>query len=363
MKHSASEIQIFSELPEETIWQSLRLFTYKRNIQRHAESRGLAIPTDDVCDAVSGAMQQAYEFFTSSKNVGLSANPLLTYYGVTNILNATSIIMSALDPKIQHHGMTLEAPSDPSASIGDFSARIQGGESGAFKVHLAAMEDASKFPYGEPWSLKEIVGSIPDMLSVFTATYQGTAPFCIPIQEVLRKTGNLDRIARSDMDSFAEVSRALDRIVGLSEMYLTKGIQELSDFIILRRKLDYDDVTITSLSRQRFLRLYHSKKDVDCSMPVDLLFLVGTYILGMIARYHPGRWSRFVMADDTGERLLVEQFLTVARRMVPNLALNRIYGRPHIYVTERQGILDLKRDWSKKELVELIQQVQKSDKP
>ena len=61
------------------------------------------------------------------------------------------------------------------------------------------------------------------------------------------------------------------------------------------------------------------------------------------------------MNDTTGERLLIERLLYHAKRMIPNMVLDFIYGYKNIYVTEKYSITDTVKLVSEHEVQELIQ--------
>ena len=72
------------------------------------------------------------------------------------------------------------------------------------------------------------------------------------------------------------------------------------------------------------------------------------------------------MNDKTGEKLLVERFLYYARRIIPNIVLDTIYGKRITYVTEKYFAEDKIEHVSEYEVLELIQkevyrQVNKND--
>jgi len=55
-----------------------------------------------------------------------------------------------------------------------------------------------------------------------------------------------------------------------------------------------------------------------------ILMLMGLYALGHLSRYFPEQWNPFVRMDPTGERMVVERFLQIALRYIPNLVLNAL---------------------------------------
>jgi hypothetical protein len=61
---------------------------------------------------------------------------------------------------------------------------------------------------------------------------------------------------------------------------------------------------------------------------------MGLFMLGYLSRYHPERWNPFVRSDNTGERLVVERYMAICARYLPNLVLNEIKLRRVQFVNE-----------------------------
>lgn len=59
------------------------------------------------------------------------------------------------------------------------------------------------------------------------------------------------------------------------------------------------------------------------------------FALASLCRYHPEKWSPFVLKDTTGERLLIEKFLFFARRIIPNIVLNKIVDNDVQYTSKK----------------------------
>lgn len=87
---------------------------------------------------------------------------------------------------------------------------------------------------------------------------------------------------------------------------------------------------------------------------------MGLYALGTLNRYNPERWHPFVQSDTTGERLLVERFLRISQRVIPNLALNAIYNCRVSFVQHFSGIYDSTPRFSTDDLKDMMKQIRDS---
>jgi len=83
---------------------------------------------------------------------------------------------------------------------------------------------------------------------------------------------------------------------------------------------------------------------------------MGLFVLGYISRYRPVVWTQFIRTDSTGELHLIEQFIRSARRVIPNLALNAIFGKRVRFVTRPIEVLDLSETLSRDDVRNLIRE-------
>lgn len=83
---------------------------------------------------------------------------------------------------------------------------------------------------------------------------------------------------------------------------------------------------------------------------------MGLFILGSLSRYRPEIWNPFIKNDSTGEKQLLEKFINICKRYLPNLALNALYEIHIRFLTRSYSILDLSKEINENELEEKIKQ-------
>ncbi len=84
------------------------------------------------------------------------------------------------------------------------------------------------------------------------------------------------------------------------------------------------------------------------------MYLMGLFALGTLSRYHADFWSPFVRNDTTGERWLVEEFVALAARHMPNLVLNMLVGDDLVFAATREGVRDESSQLTEADVRELI---------
>jgi len=336
--------QIPAENPIFAQWQLLAQYTYTPNIERYLQNKGCPTFNEIDIEFISGSIRQAEAYFSAARTSPLDVSPLLTYYGASNLLFGSAFLLYGTHQRVDHHGIKLIRDSVRSANrIGESLIKPVNQSSGALHYLCTVFSDGCLLVNGDHWTLSEILGSIPELKHDFEACYSDLSPFTIPVEIVKKRKKPFERVRKSELLRFSDIDELVSRIPGYSSNYLRPLWQGDGDFVIMYRKLDSSDVGVYSTYGQKFLQIAHAKNG-NMLVPSQLiLFFMGLYALGTLNRYYPERWNSFAQRDGTGERLLVEKFLGVCQRAIPNLVLNEIYGKQVRFVRHLDGVFDLER--------------------
>ena len=136
---------------------------------------------------------------------------------------------------------------------------------------------------------------------------------------------------------------AIERIVDFSKEYLKAQIT--NDYIILREKLTSTDIGTYSISGQKYLINEFEIGSNKYHLNQIMSFFLGLYSLSVLSRYHPALWYEFIQKDETGERSLIENFLSVSARKLPNIVLDLITGKENRFQPSITGYVDLSKDY------------------
>lgn len=316
---------IFSENPENDLWRELLQFTYEANIKRYLDKKGI-IADEETTSCIVGSFLQANEYYKSAKEANLQIAPLLLYYGSTNLLYGMANLLSGSINKIKNHGMTINIPEEMNF-IADTEIRFLSPADGGVHVVARAMGFEPDLTGFGDWKLREFLDSIAEISSDFMQCYE-TKVSCIAMLDVFNTPdGKVEKIyfSEENRDCLIALLQAVD---GFDKSYLrattAKEHETGKEYFILRHKLIGKDISERSYSGQPYLRAGHIKNSQLITVPTVLNMYVTLYALASLCRYHPERWSPFVLKDTTGEKLLIEKFLYYARRMIPNFVLNKI---------------------------------------
>ena len=333
-------IKIFTEEPEQELWQFLLQFSYKANIIRYFEENKVfnklektEKELDTLSNCIAGALLQANEYFKASKSVSLQVEPVLLYYGTTNLLYAMSVLLNGSMPHISNHGMHIEV-SEVETFIADTKIRFEQYSNGG--IHIFAKDLGLQYNLCEfrPWCLGDFLDSIAEINVDFERCYQKRISHILPLEVIRTPEGVVEKVY-PPTDTGLEI---LKQIEGFSKSYLKPqwGRDRYgNEYIVLHHKMNGKEIHQTAYSGQPYLQIAHKKEGKLITITKEINMYVSLFILGSLCRYHPEIWNPFVIQDSTGEKLLVEKLLYYSRRMLPNIVLNRIMNKQVIFVSDK----------------------------
>lgn len=347
--------KIFTENPEDDLWQELLRYSYKANVKRYLDEHSLAY-NDDVINCIIGSVLQAHEYYSASKNVNLQISPLLLYYGTTNLLFGIGTLISGTIPNIQKHGMKPNS-STIQNYIADTSVTFPDPECGGihqFTKWFGYTEDLAKLG---SWRLMDFLSSIAEINDDYQRCYSEKYGNILMLDIFQTPTGQVERIYCPKEDASTILSK-LENVEGFNKSYLRPqtghDFSQTPDYLILRPKMCSKNIKKLSFSGQPYLQAGIEKNGKSVTIPTLFNMYISLFIMSSLCRYHPEKWGPFVLNDETGERLLFEKLMYYARRMIPNMVLNKIYDQNIVYVTQQYAEKEMVKHVGEHEVKELI---------
>ena len=327
--------RIFTEEPEQELWRSLLQYSYKANILRYYEENQIEkSEKDDVLtNSIAGALLQADEYYKASKIVSLQVEPLLLYYGTTNLLYAMSILMTGSIPIIKNHGMRINVDQEKTFIAETeiiFEHYLDGGLH-HFARNLGFLDNLCNY---RSWELRDFLDSIAEIKDDFERCYSDRRSHILLLNVFKTPYGMAEKVYLEK----DEVIPVLSQVDGFEKAYLNP--QSASDrnnnsYIVLHRKMNSKGIHQVSYSGQPYLQVGHEKEGKIITVSKELNMYIALFALGSLCRYHPEKWNPFVTQDSTGEKLLIEKMLYYSRRMLPNIVLNNILGKQVVFVSDK----------------------------
>ena len=364
--------KIFTEEPEQEQWKSLLQYSYKSNIKRYFQEHDFPVNDnvnaednfDVLANAIAGALLQADEYYKASKAVSLHVEPLMLYYGTSNLFYAMSILTTGKKIDIGNHGMKIEVDADLEY-IADTKIKFFGSANGGvhiFAKNLGFDKDLCQFTQSGPdgkerWMLSEYLDSIAEICDDFNRCYPKRTSRVLMLDVVKTADGVVEKIHIND-EGFTEYS-LVDDIEGFTNAYLHPSLGRARDstkHLVLRHKINGKKIERTSYSGQPYLCIAHKVNGKLITIPEELNMYISLFVLGNLCRYYPDKWYPFVTQDSTGEKLLVEKLLYFSRRILPNIVLDRIVGEHISFVSDKYRPDDRVRFVGDHEVKEIVQE-------
>lgn len=356
--------KIASEDPVTDQWQLLSQYAYPRNVTEHFRARNIPDVSSEVSEYVAGCVLQGQAYFDAAAIAPLHIRPLLLYYGTTTLSSAMVTLLTGRVPTISNHGMRLVVPTPNGGSMRISESVVKPIDPQNGGLHAFCTIHPGLDLMGSDWSVEELFGSIPDLLSDYEACYPTAEPFVIPLEVVLTRRMPFERVeVQWIAKHFPDATAALSSVEGLSRQYLAPQVTD--SFVLLWRKRSSipEETGIYSISGRKFLQCAHKKGGRSVTPEPLIVIIMTLFALGVLSRYHPGIWTPFVRNDTSGERLVVQKFLNIAQRYVPNLILNYLNGQRILFVNEREGVTDLTLTLSERDIAEIVEQYLREHHP
>lgn len=328
-------IKIFTEEPEQELWRSLLQYSYRANILRYFDESNITrtVGDDVLVNSIAGAILQADEYYKASKTVSLQVEPLLLYYGTTNLLFAMSVLLTGSIPEIKNHGIHISIDQEKNF-IAETEVSFDHYSDGGFHCFAKNLGFNDNLCNYKPWVLLGFLDSIAEIKEDFERCYRNEKSHILKLDVIKTPDGMVEKIYLED----DEVTSTLSKVEGFEKAYLRPqraSSREGDSYIVLHRKMNGKVIHQVSYSGQPYLQVGHVKGGTTLTIPKEMNMYISLFVLGSLCRYHPEKWNPFVTQDSTGERLLFEKMLYYSRRMLPNIVLNNILKKQVVFVSDK----------------------------
>lgn len=334
-------------------WKLLSRYSFPANIKRYFENKGYSY-NDSIIQLISASLIQAESYFQISRNASLYIKPVLVYYGTINLMLGATTLLNGEKLEIKGHGVYCNLDSSNPDRLGDSTLIINNKKhSGFYEFQCSFFKGDDKLS-GTKWTLSDIFSNVPDLKSDFEICYPDLAPSVVPVEVVQLKNKTIERIYNSDMEMFSSFQDVFSKIPHFKEYYMEP--QLLEDKIILNRKLiNFKDIGIYSIYGRKYFQLFHDKNGKNIILEPLMNIYCGLFALSHLARYYPEIWNPSLQNDITGEKLIIEKFIDVSIRLVPNFILNYLENTNISFVNETEGYSDLRFATLESDVKEMVE--------
>lgn len=363
---------LVSERPIESIWLRLRqlqsVTLARRLIEDRALSTGIELTSDVIqskADGLAYALRNASDYFQTSDHRNVSQRVLNLYYGTlafafAELLAAPTGAVSVANIETntkQGHGLyTIDGQAD---GLEDLVVGVI--SSGFFPAWMRTMGmHASHVPAkkprrysdlaamtGAPWtSVERLFAVIPEIGDLFADIFPSAAAWVEPRGDM---KGNIagGRIATAELGrSYIRLVDEFGRLGPTDIAEFPGPISEISELASegdgrhFRVLVDH----VGQSNAWEVLELHHSPFKRSALLKPVLAgvtayranCLVLLYALSIVVRYRPGLWRRVQEGDLDHLRVLIEAFLTIVERILPEQFLESVSGQ-RVYAKQPSG--------------------------
>ena len=321
---------IFTENPEEEIWNHLLQYTYKSKIEKYFEAKNIKF-NEEIFDEIKCSILQAKEYYRLSKDADISVKPLLIYYGTINLLTACSLLISGEKIIITNHGMKIDE-TGVDGSLGSWNVRFNNITDGGIHVFLKCITKGKVESVDGVWKLNELLMSIPEISEIENLCYSNALPYCLPLNVICMDNETIETI---NVNSYTieQVKEFLSEVDGFQNNYIKPTFK--NDNFILKHKYLADDISYETISGHKYLLRSHIKNGKKVILPQWTYYTICLFGLSTLCRYNPKTWNKFVTYDEYNEKLLVSKFLALCIRLLPNFCLNIIDNKSYQFTNKK----------------------------
>lgn len=340
---------IFTENPEEEIWNHLLQYTYKSKIEKYFEAKNMKF-NEEIFDEIKCSILQAKEYYRLSKDADVSVKPLLIYYGTINLLTACSLLISGEKIIINNHGMKIDE-SDVDGSLGSWSIKFNNITDGGIHVFLKSITEGKVECVESVWKLNELLMSIPEINEIEHLCYSNSIPYCLPINEICMDNETIETI---DVNQYTieQIMDFLSEVDEFQKNYINPKYQ--NNIVILKHKYLAKDISCETISGRKYLLRSHIKNEKKVLLPQWAYYTISLFALSSLCRYNPKTWNKFVTYDEFNEKLLVSKFLNLCIRILPNFCLNIIDNKTYQFTNKKYEPINKTTTIDKAKIEEIV---------
>ena len=319
---------VFSESPNADIWRRLSALKYPENVRQRIQSWHPSMTVEQATESdVSASIEQAEEYFRAAEHASISTKPVQLYYGSVSLLRALAVMGGNVVPQLGSHGL-FHKPQSSGGTVTKDVALVAGGFGGAFGCYSSFLPHSDSISGGSRVQLFDALSCIPELHRLWEDTFQ-KAPSVLRVERIQDKDG-----AVADFAAAASVPVGAEKLAFVKKAYLRPQTAGGNRVVFRPRIGKRRDPTIVDLSGRRFLPLGMKTSGGVVNVHLVVPHLVALFILCSLSRYHPYRWRSFCVSSGR-ERLIVEEYLRVANRFLPNEVLNLIERRRVVFSARR----------------------------
>ena len=345
----------WTETPLTEMWHQLRYLRSPANVRNllsgEIMSRRTPMPSDSELDRrsreIASCIRQADEYYKAADTVGLATHPLLQFYGAeclakaVVLANNSSIWLS----NINYHGLTTRANTAADSSD---KARLQAysNDSSIWRIEdefavtnqgvfleLCKTIGKSVPCVGAVLKMKDLFKILPDLDNLYRRHYRENSNCFYLYSKPQKSSEGKVEIYFNRGENIHDIAAVFPEFISsFVEDEMTYGEQVAARGFISKEPMDlpltFGVVQKGTVGGRYFIR------PLECGLkePFSIIF-AARFILSNVVRYKPVFWMEQLEGNSSGSASLAEALCNLAKRRLPNEALNAIWHEEFTYGT------------------------------
>ncbi|WP_047790343.1 YaaC family protein [Tenacibaculum mesophilum] len=361
--------RIFSETPKSSIWDRIDILTTingtKEALKYKCEKQNVPINEELITNKAKGiafCLRSAKDLFKQSNSKNLTPSLTSLYYGTYNLLSAiligdinNELTLESVEKFSKNGGHGLKSiyqPETENLAKDEFIYCCNNGfykeilKNFGYKVNeIVTLKNYSKIekvPDEEKQkliSLKDLLSRVPELKNIYVELFKEQPNYLnfYGTKNYEKKDKDYYHISvNENQNSYYLNSDLINDILSIPSEYKFEYKKERPDST-LDERFYCENIPEDFIQR---VPKYHSPIAINCSIKpilgiddVLLIYFKTFYILSIWTRYRPNLWREVYEGKYDNYRSLFSILTESAERIIPNLFLNKFYGRTFTFAS------------------------------
>jgi hypothetical protein len=351
--------RLLSETPIEAIWLRLRqlgsVTLARKLIERRTREAGMVLDPEVFgakAEGLAYALRNAIDYYQTPERPNISQRVLNLYYGSLAFASAEMLALPQGCAKLseiedhtkQGHGLfTIDGQYDNLEHLvvgvinrGFFPAWMQAIGIPIDKFPSKKLRAYSELQPENGLTVEELFARIPEVSDLFCDIFESKPAWVMPVYDVSANPMQLERLQQTN----AIYVSLIDESTRLTREDIAKFPGPIGEIAEVPSKYPgrHFRVSVDQSGKGSWgdaLPLHHSPfKHTTLILPIfggvqeyRAICLVLLYALSIVVRYRPSLWRRVQEGNLDHMRVLIEAFLTVVERVLPEEFLEKVTGQ------------------------------------
>jgi hypothetical protein len=271
-------------------------------------------------------IKQSRAYFTAAHDSDVMVKPLLLYYGCNSLLKALIILKDPGYPKtteVLQHGLTTRKRKKNQYLFYDDELKIQ--KHGLLPL-FSSIWYKQPLTIHQKYRIIDLLGCLPTLQESYYLTHQKRTLIPLMLTKQ-KKDGFILSFCQKELNARQLDWNDLFRLIRyalIQRAHVEKLDKGLCCVVYPVDESSFNLLSIPQFTYELDNHLFFNYTSENVINHPLLVYLMILYILSMLCRYETDLWSDMLHTSDTGERFMIESFLSEAIYQFPAFVLKHL---------------------------------------